>query len=114
MEPIFTITELAEALDVTPRAIRLYEDKGLLDPRRAGKTRVYGADDRNRLERILRAKRLGLSLRKIGEFLELHDRSNGTTPSEIQPRIRKLIEQFETQRDDLETTIAELRDLQGR
>ena len=70
-EQTYTITELAREFDVTPRAIRFYEDQGLLKPSRAGRTRVYSKSDRTRLKLTLRGKRLGLSLAEIKELIEM-------------------------------------------
>ncbi|MBV9755883.1 MAG: MerR family transcriptional regulator, partial [Alphaproteobacteria bacterium] len=70
-DQFYTVTQLSAELGVTPRAIRFYETKGLLAPRRAGTTRVYTHRDRARLILILRGKRLGFSLREIKEYLEL-------------------------------------------
>jgi DNA-binding transcriptional MerR regulator len=70
---LYTVTELASELGMTARAIRFYEDKGLIIPRRAGTTRVYSARDRARMILILRGKRLGFSLSTIKEYLDLYD-----------------------------------------
>ena len=70
---MLTVTELARELGITPRAIRFYETKGLLNPGRAGTTRVYTHRERGRLQLILRGKRLGFSLTDIGEYLDLYD-----------------------------------------
>jgi len=70
---LYTVTELAKELGMTPRAIRFYEDKGLITPQRAGTTRVYAARDRARMILILRGKRLGFSLNAIKEYLDLYD-----------------------------------------
>jgi DNA-binding transcriptional MerR regulator len=70
---LYTVTELARELGVTARAIRFYEDKGLITPPRAGTTRVYSARDRARMILILRGKRLGFSLSTIKEYLDLYD-----------------------------------------
>ena len=69
----YTVTELAADLGVTARAIRFYEDKGLLCPSRAGGSRIYTYRDRARMMLILRGKRLGFSLRDIKQFLDLYD-----------------------------------------
>ena len=61
----YSISDLSREFDVTPRAIRFYEDQGLLSPRREGQRRVYGSRDRTRLKLTLRGKRLGLSLSEI-------------------------------------------------
>ncbi len=70
---LYTVTELAAELGVTARAIRFYEDKGLLSPSRAGATRIYTQRERARMMLILRGKRLGFTLRDIRRFLDLYD-----------------------------------------
>ena len=70
---LYTVTELAKELGMTARAVRFYEDKGLITPQRAGTTRVYSARDRARMILILRGKRLGFSLSAIKEYLDLYD-----------------------------------------
>ena len=70
---LYTVTELAAELGVTARAIRFYEDKGLLSPSRAGATRVYTHREQARMMLILRGKRLGFTLRDIKQFLDLYD-----------------------------------------
>ena len=72
MEKLYSVTELAKELGVTPRAIRFYEAKGLITPQRAGGTRVYTHRDRGRLILILRGKKLGFSLREIKDYLDLY------------------------------------------
>ena len=67
------IHEAAKRLDVTMRALRFYEDKGLISPQRAGTTRIYGKRELGRMQLILRGKRLGFSIREIKEFLDLYD-----------------------------------------
>ena len=69
----FSITDLAKEFKLSTRAIRFYEDQGLLAPARAGRNRVYGKRDRVRLELILRSKRLGFSLGEIKELFDLYD-----------------------------------------
>jgi DNA-binding transcriptional MerR regulator len=75
----YTITELAQEFDITPRAIRFYEDVGLLTPARAGRNRVYTQRDRTRLKLTLRGKRLGLSLQEIKQLVEMYDSPSDTT-----------------------------------
>ena len=72
-DKLYSITELAEEFDITPRAIRFYETKCLLSPQRAGATRVYNYRDRARLMLVLRGKRLGFSLEDIKEYIDLYD-----------------------------------------
>jgi DNA-binding transcriptional MerR regulator len=70
---LYSVTELGRDLGVSARTIRFYEVKGLIAPRRAGNNRVYTARDRARMILILRGKKLGFSLREIGEYLDLYD-----------------------------------------
>ena len=76
----FTIAELAAEFDVTPRAIRFYEDVGLLAPTRAGRNRVYSQRDRTRLKLTLRGKRLGLALSEIMQLVRMYDSEADTAP----------------------------------
>jgi len=69
----YSISELAREFALTTRAIRFYEDEGLIAPQRVGRTRVYGERDRVRIRLILRGKRLGLALAEIAEILDLYD-----------------------------------------
>ena len=71
--PTYSISELAKEFALTTRAIRFYEDCGLLSPQRKGSARVYGERERVRIKLILRGKRLGLSLAEIGELLDLYE-----------------------------------------
>jgi DNA-binding transcriptional MerR regulator len=113
-DALFTITDLARELGVTTRAIRFYEAKGLIEPRRAGVNRVYGVRDRARLLLILRGKRLGFSLAEIHEYLDLYD----ADPTHQKQLVRLLagarqrIDELESQRRDLELTLEELRDIE--
>ena len=111
MSELFTVNQLADELGVTPRAIRFYEVKGLIAPRRAGTTRVFDRRDRARLLLVLRGKRLGFSLAEIREFLDLYD-ADHTQHSQISlllARVRQRIEELEQQHRDLEQTLGELR-----
>src|SRR6188768_3981207 len=69
----YTISDLCEEFRVTPRALRFYEDEGLISPRRQGLSRVYSWRDRARLAWILRGKRVGFSLAEIREMIDLYD-----------------------------------------
>ena len=111
---LYTITELSEELGVTPRAIRFYEAKGLLAPQRAGSTRVYTKRDRARLLIILRGKRLGFSLALVHQYLDLYD-ADPTHKVQIETLLRgarQRIGELESQRQDLELTIDELREIE--
>lgn len=110
----YTVTELAEELGVTPRAIRFYESKGLLMPERAGSTRVYTHRDRARLLLILRGKRLGFSLAEIKEFLDLYvvDTSQTEQLRLLRKKVRERLNALEEQRRDLEASVEELKDIE--
>jgi DNA-binding transcriptional MerR regulator len=106
-----SIGDLARELDVTPRAIRFYEDEGLLSPRRDGSRRIYSKRDYVRLKLILRGKRLGFSLAEVREMLELYD----SAPDERQ-QLEKFVaalaarrEQLERQRDEIDEALEEIR-----
>lgn len=107
---LYTITELAQEFDVTPRAIRFYEDMGLIAPARSGRNRVYALRDRTRLKLTLRGKRLGLSLQEIKQLVDMYE-----SPSDTAPQLEAFLEvlaahrrQLEQQREDLEVTLAEI------
>ena len=72
-EPTYTISELAREFALTTRAIRFYEDEGLIAPGRQGRARVYGERERVQLQLVLRGKRLGLALAEIAELLDLYE-----------------------------------------
>ena len=102
----YTISELAAEFDITPRAIRFYEDMGLLQPERSGpggRNRVYSNRDRTRLKLTLRAKRLGLSLNEARELIDMYD-----SPRDTQPQLRKFLEVLTGHRGQLEAQLAEL------
>ncbi len=113
MAELYSVTELANDLGVTPRALRFYEDKGLIAPQRAGKARVYTRRDRGRLMLILRGKRLGFTLREVREWLDLYevDADQSVQMAHLRDKIRKRIEALERQRDDLDATLEELREI---
>src|SRR5215212_11777738 len=73
----YSISDLCEEFGVTPRALRFYEDEGLISPRRQGLSRIYGWRDRARLAWILRGKRVGFSLAEIREMIDLYDLGDG-------------------------------------
>jgi len=115
-DSVYSVTELAVDLGITARAIRHYESKGLLSPRRAGKTRVYSHRERGRLQIILRGKRLGFSLADIGEYLDLYD-ADATQHEQLVlllDRISTRLTDLEQQKGDLATLLAELRDIRSQ
>ena len=113
--PTYSISDLAREFDLTTRAMRFYEDMGLLRPERAGpggRNRVYSGRDRARLKLTLRAKRLGLSLNEAKEIIDLYD-----SPRDTGVQLRKFLEvlamhrkQLELQMRDLQANLDELRE----
>ena len=115
-ERTFTISELADTFQVTPRTIRFYEDQGLLSPKRDGLNRVYSHRDRARLTLICRGKRLGFSLAEIKDFLDLYDVDDRQIE---QMRFalahgRERIASLEIQLVDVQQTLSELRALENQ
>jgi len=108
MAVTYTISDLAREFDLTTRAMRFYEDMGLLQPERvgpAGRSRVYSARDRTRLKLTLRAKRLGLSLVQAKEIIDLYD-----SPRDTGAQLRKFLEVLGQHKRQLE---AQMKDLQA-
>lgn len=110
-ERTFTIRQLCLEFKCTPRALRFYEDKGLLNPARQGLNRVYSYKDRARLQLILRGKRVNLSLAEIREILDLYDKGgdNAAQNATALRHFRERIVTLEHQREDLDQAIAVLR-----
>ena len=106
----FSISELATEFDVTPRAIRFYEDHGLLAPKRAGQRRIYSARDRTRLKLTLRGKRLGLTLAEIRELIDMYEPGRDERPQLA--RFLAVLEAHKStllqQRGDIEAQLTEL------
>ncbi len=108
---LFTITELAAEFDITPRAIRFYEDMGLLSPAREGRNRVYTHRDRTRLKLTLRGKRLGLSLQEIKQLVDMYDAAGADTAPQLKAFLEVLAQhrrQLEQQLEDIEVTLEEI------
>ena len=111
---LFTVTQLAGELGLTPRTLRFYEGKGLISPNRVGTTRVYMARDRARMIIIMRGKRLGFSLREIADYLDLYDAdpSQKTQTGKLLKLVRNRIAKLEDQRIALEEMLSELREIE--
>jgi DNA-binding transcriptional MerR regulator len=110
---LYTVTELAKELGMTARAVRFYEDKGLIAPQRAGTTRVYSARDRARMILILRGKRLGFALSEIKEYLDLYD-VDVTQHAQLRAllaAVAKRRAQLLAQRQAIDEALAELADI---
>ncbi|HEX2559738.1 MerR family DNA-binding transcriptional regulator [Phenylobacterium sp.] len=107
----FTIRQLCQEFKCTPRALRFYEDKGLLNPARDGMNRVYSYKDRARLQLILRGKRVGLALAEIREILDLYNVGDGgaTQAAKSLKKFQERIVALEAQRVDIDNAIAELK-----
>ena len=101
--PTYTISELAKEFDLTTRAIRFYEDCGLLSPQRSGRNRVYTARDRTRLKLTLRGKRLGLTLAEVKELVDMYE-----SPRDTQPQLKKFLVVLAAHRAQLEQQLADL------
>lgn len=106
----FTIGELALEFDLTTRAIRFYEDCGLLAPQRHGSRRVYSQRDRTRLKLTLRGKRLGLALSEIKSLVDMYE-----SPKDTSAQMNRFLgvlaqhrETLEQQREDIEMSLAEI------
>ena len=111
--PTYTIADLAREFDITARAIRFYEDHGLLAPSRegaGGRSRVYTARDRTRLKLTLRGKRLGLTLSEIKSIVDMYE-SPKDTVAQMNRFLGVLAHQRETleqQRADIAMALAEI------
>jgi len=112
----YSISELAREFDVTPRAIRFYEDQGLISPRREGQRRVYAPRDRTRLKLTLRGKRLGLSLSEIRELIDMYEPGRDARPqlerflAVLEAHKKDLIQQ----RADIEAQLSEIQAFEKR
>lgn len=109
-QDLYGIGELAEELGISQRAVRFYETKGLLKPRRVGVNRVYDRRDRARLKLILRGKRLGFSLQEISEYLDLYDEDpeQMLQVRHLLNKVDQAIEDLQRKRADIDSTLEEL------
>lgn len=114
--PLFSIGDLSAEFGISTRAIRFYESKGLLAPKRVGSNRIYTRRDRARLILVLRGKRLGFSLEEIAEYLNLYD----ADPNQIAQtrrllmRIEASITELQVKQSDIEQALTELREIRAQ
>ncbi|AKK01250.1 MULTISPECIES: MerR family transcriptional regulator [Pseudomonas] len=106
----YSISDLARELDITTRAIRFYEEQGLLSPERRGQERIYSPRDKVSLKLILRGKRIGFSLAECRELIELYDPTSGNRKQlhSMLAKIAERREQLEQQLLDIEQMKLEL------
>jgi DNA-binding transcriptional MerR regulator len=111
----YSITQLCREFGATPRALRFYEEQGLLSPARRDTARVYSYKDRARLQLILRGRRVGLSIAEIRDILDTYDEEGAEAQDAEALRIhKKRIAQLEAQRHDVEEAIKALEDAASR
>jgi DNA-binding transcriptional MerR regulator len=102
----YSISDLARELDITTRAIRFYEEQGLLSPERHGQDRIYSDKDRVALKLILRGKRIGFSLAECKALIELYDPASGN-----QKQLQTMLEKLSEQRAKLEQQMLDIRQM---
>jgi len=108
--PTYTISDLAQEFALTTRAIRFYEDEGLLAPRRRGQARIYGERERTRIKLILRGKRLGLALSEIRELFDIFAATGNEKP-QLAKFLQMLTDRramLHQQREDIDAVLAEI------
>jgi DNA-binding transcriptional MerR regulator len=108
----FTISDLTAEFGLTARALRFYEDEGLIAPARQGLSRIYSKRDRARLAWIMRAKNVGFSLTEIKEMIDLYDLGDGRVEQRrvTVARCKQQVERMQQQRADIDAAIKELTD----
>jgi DNA-binding transcriptional MerR regulator len=113
VEEFTRIGEMAKSFDVTLRALRFYEDRGLIHPRREGTTRLYSHRDRARLKLILLGRRVGFSLREVKQMMDLYDPKGSNTRQLklVLEKTQRQLGRLETRRAALDEAIGELKDI---
>ncbi|WP_428839575.1 MerR family transcriptional regulator [Brucella oryzae] len=114
--PLYRIGDLAEEFDLTLRALRFYEDRGLLNPRRAGVTRLYDYNDHTRLRLILFGRRIGFTLSEMGQLIGVWERDIAE-PAEIdnlRKRFKEKLIELEKKKDEVDRSVEELRTILAR
>jgi DNA-binding transcriptional MerR regulator len=110
LPPTYSISDLAQEFALTTRAIRFYEDEGLLSPRRHGQSRIYGERERTRIKLILRGKRLGLALSEIRELFDIFAATGNEKP-QLAKFLQMLTDRramLHQQREDIDAVLAEI------
>lgn len=106
----WSISELAQEFNITPRTLRFYEDHGIINPRREGQKRIYTQKDKTRLKLALRGKRLGFQLADISSLIDMYDGPGSTAPQlkKYLAMLNRHKEQLESQKRDLEAILQEI------
>lgn len=112
-EELTRIGDMARSFDVTLRALRFYEDRGLIHPRREGTTRLYSRRDRARLKLILLGRRVGFSLREVKQMMDLYDPKGPNTRQFklVLEKSQRQLGRLEARRAALDAAIGELKDM---
>ncbi|MEZ5818999.1 MAG: MerR family DNA-binding transcriptional regulator [Hyphomicrobiaceae bacterium] len=113
---VTAIGDLARTFGISTRAIRFYEARGLLSPARRGSARIYGPGDRHRLELIVRAKNLGLTLEEIGEHLAIYDAVTAppVDAESLRARMARHVSMLVAKRNDIQATLKDMRAIRAR
>lgn len=117
MAASYSIRELSADFAVTPRTIRFYEDKGILNPRRRGTTRIFSERDRVRLKLALRGKRIGLSLEEIRNIIDMYDICDGDDTLQLLHLCRKIQQhraEMLSKMKDIEATLGAMDEVERR
>lgn len=110
--PTFSIRQLSEEFEVTPRTLRYYEAEGLVRPERRGTVRIYSAGDRERIRQILRAREMGLSVREIGDLIRVHERHGEAARNAMAaPLLAERLRALQAERARIQNAIAAVTEL---